>query len=96
MIKHIVCFKLKDKTDELLLETRNILLSMRENVPTVRDIEVGIDFLESARSYDVFLAVTLDSKADLDIYQNDQYHTEVVKKHMHAHTESSVAVDFEM
>lgn len=96
MIKHIVCFKLKDKTDELVAETKKILLSMRENVPTVKDIEVGIDFLGSPRSYDVFLAVTLDSREALDIYQNDAYHVDVVKKHMHAHTESSVAIDFDI
>ncbi|MBQ7794044.1 MAG: Dabb family protein [Clostridia bacterium] len=96
MIKHIVCFKLKDKTDELVAETKKILLSMRENVPTVKDIEVGIDFLDSPRSYDVFLAVTLDSREALDIYQNDTYHVDVVKKHMHAHTESSVAIDFDI
>ncbi len=96
MIKHIVCFKLKDKTDELVAETKSILLSMRENVPTVRDIEVGVDFLGSPRSYDVYLSVTLDSKEVLDEYQNDRYHVEVVKKHMHAHTESSVAIDFEI
>ena len=96
MIKHIVCFKINNKTDALLKETKDILLSMKENVPTVREIEVGIDFLGSQRSYDIFFSVVLDSKEALDVYQNDAYHVDVVKKHMHAICSSSVALDFEI
>ncbi len=96
MIKHIVCFKLKDNSEEMLSKTRLILLSMRDNVPTVKDIEVGVDFLHSPRSYDIYLAVTLESRDVLDEYQKDTYHVEVVKKHMHQVMESSVAIDFEI
>lgn len=96
MIKHIVCFKLKDNSEEMLSKTKLILMSMKDNVPTVKDIEVGVDFLHSPRSYDIFLAVTLESREALDEYQNDTYHVEVVKKHMHAVMESSVALDFDI
>lgn len=96
MIKHIVCFKLKDNSEEMLNKTRLILMSMKDNVPTVKDIEVGVDFLHSPRSYDIFLSVTLDSRDALDEYQMDTYHVEVVKKHMHQVMESSVALDFDI
>lgn len=96
MIKHIVCFKLKDNSEEMLSKTKLVLMSMKDNVPTVKDIEVGVDFLHSPRSYDIFLAVTLESREALDEYQNDTYHVEVVKKHMHAVMESSVALDFDI
>lgn len=96
MIKHIVCFKLKDTSEEMLSKTKLVLMSMKDNVPTVKDIEVGVDFLHSPRSYDIFLAVTLESREALDEYQNDAYHVEVVKKHMHAVMESSVALDFDI
>lgn len=96
MIKHIVCFKLKDNSEEMLNKTRLILMSMKDNVPTVKNIEVGVDFLHSPRSYDIFLAVTLDSREALDEYQKDTYHVEVVKKHMHQVMESSVALDFDI
>lgn len=96
MIKHIVCFKLEDNSEEMLEKTRLILMSMRENVPMIKDIEVGVDFLHSPRSYDIFLAVTLESRAALDEYQQDAYHVDVVKKHMHAVTTSSVALDFDI
>ena len=57
-------------------------------------MEVGIDFLGSARSFDVYLSVVVDDKDALNDYQNDPYHVNVVKKHMHSVTKSSVAVDF--
>lgn len=92
MIKHVVCFKLKDGGKKE--EAKKVLLSMEGKVPTLRGIEVGTDFLGSPRSYDVFLGVLLEDEKALDEYQNDPYHVEVVKKFMHAETESSVAVDF--
>lgn len=94
MIKHIVCFKLKDNCEENCLKIAEILKSMKGNVPQLIDIEVGVDFLHSSRSYDIILQVTLDNADKLDEYQNDPYHCDVVKKHMHAVMESSVAIDY--
>lgn len=94
MIKHIVCFKLKDNSEESCAETKEILLSMKGNVPQLIDIEVGVDFLHSERSYDIILQVTLQDRNALDEYQKDPYHCDVVKKHMHAVMESSVAADY--
>ncbi len=94
MIKHIVCFKLKDNSEENCLKTAEILRSMKERVPSLIDIEVGVDFLHSQRSYDIILQVTLENEQVLDEYQNDEYHCNVVKKHMHSVMESSVAVDY--
>ncbi len=94
MIKHIVCFKLTDNSEQMLEKTKDILLSMQGNVPLLRGIEVGVDFLHSPRSYDIILQVLLDDAKALDDYQNDDYHCNVVKKHMHAVAESSVAIDY--
>jgi hypothetical protein len=94
MLKHIVCFKLKDNSPEEIKKAADILLSMQGNVPLLRGIEVGCDFLHSPRSYDIILQVTLDGEKELDEYQNDEYHCSVVKKHMHAVAESSIAVDY--
>ncbi len=94
MIKHIVCFRLKDNSEAECLKTKEILLSMKGNVPMLRGIEVGTDFLHSERSYDVVLQVVLDNAEDLDAYQNDPYHCSVVKTHMHSVSESSIAIDY--
>jgi hypothetical protein len=94
MIKHIACFKLKD--GESAEKAKEVLMSMKGNVPLIRDIEVGVDILHSERSYDIILSVVLDDMNALEQYQEDPYHVNVVKKHMHAVRQSSVAVDFEI
>ena len=96
MIKHVVCFKLKDNSVENCEKAKGILLSMKGNVPLIRDISVGIDFLHSERSYDIILEVILDDADALEAYQNDPYHCSVVKTHMHSVRESSIAIDYEL
>lgn len=94
MIKHVVCFKLNE--GESPEKAKEVLLSMKGNVPMLKGIEVGVDKLHSARSYDVILAVILDDMQALSDYQQDAYHVGVVKKHMHAVTKTSVAIDFDI
>ena len=94
MIKHTVCFKLKP--NQSVEKAAEVLRSMKGKVPTIIDIEVGVDFLKSERSYDIILQVTLLDKKALNDYQNDEYHCLVVKKYMHAVRESSIAVDCEI
>ena len=95
MVKHIVCFKLKDPTPEECEKCREVLLSMKGNVPTLRGIEVGIDFMRSARSCDVVLLVDVEDRNALTEYDHDKYHCEVVKTHMHAVCASSTSADYE-
>ena len=96
MIKHTVCFKLKDNSPEECNKAAQILRSMDGNVELLRGIEVGVDFLHSPRSYDIILQVLLDDETALEEYQKDEYHCSVVKKHMHSVAESSVAIDFKL
>ncbi len=96
MIRHIVCFKLTDNTPANCAQARDVLLSMRGQVPMAQRIEVFVDELHSPRSFDLMLQVDLLSFADLERYQNDPYHCGVVKKHMHAVAERSIALDFEL
>ena len=95
MVKHIVCFKLRDADDTKALRVREILLSMVGNVPTIRHIETGCDILHSGRSYDVILIVDVDDRAALDAYANDPYHCKIVKTYIHSVVETSVTVDYE-
>ena len=96
MIKHIVCFKLNDSSEASKNEAKEVLMSMVGNVPTIKAIEVGTDFLCSPRSYDIILQVTLENREALEEYQNDKYHCDVVKTYMHAHISASVAVDYDI
>lgn len=92
MIKHVVCFKLKE--GERVDKAVEVLRSMKGNVPEIIEIEVGKDFLKSSRSYDIILTVTLKDEKALEDYQKDAYHCGVVKPHMHAVRTASVAVDY--
>lgn len=94
MVKHIVCFKLAEPTEKLIDDTKKILLSMTGKVLSAKQIEVHSDELHSSRSYDIILEVIVDDWAALDIYQNDPYHCNIVKKHMHSVAQSSIALDF--
>lgn len=96
MVKHVVCFQLKDNSPEKCAEAKQLLLSMQGQVPQVRRLQVDVDFLHSARSYDIMLTVLLDDAAALDAYQNDPYHCGVVKPYMHAARTASVAIDAEV
>ena len=96
MIKHIVCFKIKEEYKNRIEEAKKTLLSMKENVPTVLDINVGIDLLHSERSYDIILEVWLESMEHQAVYQQDLYHCTVVKPLMHEIRCASVAVDYEV
>ena len=94
MIKHIVSYKLKDNSLEKCLEAKQVLLSMEGKVKYIRSIEVGIDFLDSERSYDLVLIMTFNSKEDMEKYQNDEFHCVNVKPYLHEARLTSVAVDY--
>lgn len=94
MVKHVVCFKLKEGED--LYKAKEILLSMKENVPLLKGIKVNVDELRSPRSYDVILETLLDDFVALDKYQKDAYHCNVVKTHMNAVSEKSITMDYQI
>lgn len=94
MITHIVFFKLKDNSPEKVEVTAQVLRDMEGKIEQLKSIEVGVDIIHSARSYDIALITKFDSIADLDAYQVHPVHKLVIE-HMNEVRESSVAVDFE-
>jgi hypothetical protein len=96
MVRHIISFKLKDYSKENCQKLKEVLSGMEGNVPSVKRIEVGIDELRSHRSYDVYLCVDAESWEQLEVYQKDAYHCDVVKKYVHGVVENSIAIDFEI
>ncbi len=94
MIKHIVCYKLKDGSRPAAEKVRRVLMSMDGRVPMIRGINVGIDLIHSERSYDLVLEVILDNLEALEAYQENPYHKNTVKPFMHNVRESSVSVDY--
>lgn len=94
MFTHIVFFKLKDKSQENLQGTREKLLSMAGKIPSLQAIEVGIDVIRSARSYDLALITRFDDLEGMKAYQTDAYHQNEILPYMHNAAEAAAAVDY--
>ena len=95
MVRHIVMFKLKDNSPASVDYKKRVLMSMKGKVKMLKNIEVGVDFLHSSRSFDLVLITDFATRQDSFDYQEDEYHKTVVKPYMHAASENSVAIDYE-
>lgn len=79
MIKHIVMFQLKEKTEENLNKAVNALRGLDGKIETLRFLEVGIDFQGSERSFDIVLTTHFDDKEGLSTYATHPMHLPVVE-----------------
>ena len=94
MVKHIVMFKLAEKNQESLSQAMKALNSLRGNIETLKSLELGTDFLNSERSYDIVLTAFFDDREGLKTYANHKNHIPVVDK-MRSLCSSSIVVDYE-
>ena len=62
MVKHILFVKMKDNSIEQCEKVKALFLSMKEQIPFLREVQVGIDYLHSQRSYDVVLELVVDDR----------------------------------
>ncbi len=91
MIKRVAMWRLKNKEDSEKM--KGALESMRGNVPSLLDFEVGINISESSSSFDIVFIATFEDKDALSEFRNDKFHMavdEVVGKFR----EQRVVVDF--
>ena len=95
MVKHIVMFKLSEKTPENMERAVNCLRSLEGNIEVLKSIEIGTDFLESDRSYDIVLTAEFENKEGLEQYGGHENHLPVVKT-MRSLCSNSAVVDYEM
>ena len=95
MITHVVMWKLKDRSPENASRVQAMLLGMKGKIPGMLDIEAGVDFARSDRSYDLVLITRHVSREALDEYQVHPVHQEV-KQRMLQLRDISAAVDFEI
>lgn len=94
MIVHIVMFKFKSEDKEANLElVKDKLNALVELIPTLRSMEVGINFTEADRAFDLSLYSTFDSKEDMQAYAVHEEHLKVVELIKSVTTESKV-VDY--
>ena len=91
MIKHVVMWKMKES--EQLGKMKEKLESLEESVEEVESLEVGINFNDSTRAYDIVLIVEFSDKDALASYQKDPKHLEVAN-FVNEVTKEVVAVDY--
>ncbi len=95
MVKHIVMFKLAEKNQANMDKAISTLKGLEGAIETLRFIEVGVDFKESERSYDIVLTTHFDDKEGLATYADHPNHQPVLQT-MRELCSSSVVVDYEI
>lgn len=93
MIKHIVFFRNDNATKTAQLKDK--LIALKDEISFIIELEVGLDFLKSARSFDLALTVVLPDVAHLDLYANHPKHL-VVVEWVKANGFESKVVDYEI
>lgn len=92
-LTHVVLFKLKEPTPEIIDRAVNLLRGLEGKIPELRGIEVGIDTLHTQRSYDIALITRFDDLAGMQAYQTHPEHVAVLE-YLRSVLAASVAVDF--
>ncbi|HIC43324.1 MAG TPA: Dabb family protein [Sulfurimonas sp.] len=96
MIVHIVMFSFKDDNKkENLLKAKEILEGLVEKIPSLKSMEVGLDFMQSERSSDLVLTSKFDDKEALSIYATHAEHLKVVS-FIKDVTDGAKVVDYEI
>ena len=80
MIKHVVMWKFKDEVSEAdKLEMKRQLESLKGVVPTLVDIEVGLNFSDCPPAQDMVLYSVFQTLEDLRAYAAHPEHVKVVE-----------------
>jgi quinol monooxygenase YgiN len=79
MVKHIVVWRLKDEAEgtgkqENALKVKELLESLKERIPGIIRLEIGIDFSATATSGDIVLYSEFEDRAALEAYQSHPEH----------------------
>ncbi len=95
MIRHIVFLKIPNCDDELKQKIKQEILSLRESISVLKNMEVGLNFSPEERAYDIALIADFESKDDLNIYATNPTHLKLIQKLKELNTLSKV-VDYEL
>ena len=96
MIVHIVMFSFKEENKkDNLAKAKEILEALVEKIPTLKSMEVGLDFMQSERSFDLVLTSKFEDKEGLSVYATHPEHLEVVS-FIKEVTDGGKVVDYEI
>ena len=97
MVKHIVCWNIKEDLDiEGVFEEMKLRVeAMNGEIPGLSKVELGRDFNGSDIAFDVALYAELEDEDALNVYQDHPAHLHV-KEFIGAVTIERVVVDYEI
>ena len=94
MIVHIVIFKFnKQDIEANILKVTQELNNLLEKIDVLKSMEVGVNFTDSDRAFDLSLYSTFETKEDLQAYAIHPEHLKVVELIKSVTSESKV-VDY--
>ena len=99
MIKHIVMLRIQDFAEgktkhENAVYMKEILESLKEKIPQIIKLEVGINFKHHQGAFDIVLFVEFNSKEDLDAYIANPEHKKVAEYIIKVRSDRAV-IDYE-
>jgi len=79
MVVHIVMFQFKDENKEAnLIQAKQMLENLMGTVPTLRSMDVGVNFSPEERAMDLSIITTFEDKEGLEAYAVHPEHLKVV------------------
>jgi len=95
MIVHIVLFQFKEENKKAnIIQAKQILENLMGAVPSLRSIDVGVNFSTEERAMDLSIITAFESKEDLEAYAVHPEHLKVVD-FIKTVVEYSKVVDYE-
>jgi hypothetical protein len=94
MIKHIVMFKLREKSPNNLKALASALNGMKDQIETLKFLEIGEDFKGSDRSFDLVLVSHFENRQGLETYASHKVHQPVIQL-AQSLCSQTVVVDYE-
>jgi len=95
MIVHIVMFTFKEENKKAnIIQAKQMLENLMGAVPTLRSMDVGINFSTEERAMDLSIITSFESKEGLDAYAVHPEHLKVVD-FIKSVVEYSKVVDYE-
>jgi len=79
MLVHIVMFKFKEENKKAnIIQAKQMLENLMGAIPSLRSMDVGVNFIEADRAMDLSIITAFESKGGLDAYDEHPEHQKVL------------------